>query len=279
MKKERLRPRKIMNEIARSPEYDNLLSSIQKLETELAELVQDRDKLLYHICPKLQTKYMLSIGKLEYAIFEWHCKILRARRKMVIIQAFLNREQSYNIAEIEKQLDTEYQEYTEKLLEKQKEIENARLKNSNYGEPLTAEESSELKKLYTQIVKKLHPDINPDTTEEQHGQFVDAVNAYKSANLSELRVIFLLLEKTSSAETVNSMEKLKIRKELLLNEKKYLINAIQDIKEIFPYNRKDLLLDKVKLQLEIDELSNQLTECQEQYKTQESRLEAMLKNE
>jgi hypothetical protein len=268
-----------MNEIARNPEYENLLSLILELETILAELVHDRDKLLYHICPKLQTEYMLKIGKLEYAIFECQCKILRTKRKIDIIQTFLNKEQAYNIDEIEKQLDKEYQDYTEKLLEKQKEIENARLKNSNYGRLLTDEESSELKKLYTLIVKKLHPDINPDTTEEQHSQFIDAVNAYKNADLSEMRIIYLLLEKTSVTEIVNSMDKLKKRKELLLKEKEYLVNEIQKIKETFPYIIKDLLQDEAKLQQKIDELSNQLTECQEQYKTQESRLEDILKNE
>jgi len=45
-----------MNDIIRNPEYDDLLSLIQQFETELAELVYDRDKLLYHICPKLQTE-------------------------------------------------------------------------------------------------------------------------------------------------------------------------------------------------------------------------------
>jgi hypothetical protein len=107
---------------------------------------------------------------------------------------------------------------------------------------LTEEESKELKKLYTLIVKKLHPDINSDTTEEQHAQFVDAVNAYKNANLSELRIIYLLLEKTSVTETVNSMDKLEKRKELLINEKEYLLNEIQNIKETFPY-----LLDEMKI--------------------------------
>jgi hypothetical protein len=266
-----------MNDIARNQEYDNLLSLIQRLETELAELVHERDKLFYHICPKLQTEYMLSIGKLEYAVFEYQCKILRIKRKIDIIQAFLNREQSYNIAEIEKQLDKEYQEYADKLLEKQKEIEKARLKNSNYGRPLTEEESSELRKLYTLIVKKLHPDINSNTTEEQHSQFVDAVNAYKNANLSELRIIYLLFEKTSVAETVNSIDKVKTRKELLLNEKEYLLNEIQKIKETFPYNVQGLLQDKAKLQQKIDELSSQLSECQEQYDNIESRLGTMLK--
>jgi hypothetical protein len=266
-----------MNDMMINPEYDSLLLLIQQLETKLAELVYDRDKLLYHICPKLQTEYMLTIGKLEYAIFEYQCKILRTKRKIDIIQTFLNREQSYNVDEIEKQLDKEYYEYTEKLLEKQKEIEKARLKNSNYGKSLTDEESSELKKLYTLIVKKLHPDINPNTTEEQHSQFIDAVDAYKNANLSELRIIYLLLEKTSVTETTSSMDKLKTKKELLLNEQEYLLNEIQKIKETFPYTVKDLLQDEAKLQHKVDELSNQLTEYQGQYNNIENRLKTMLK--
>ena len=266
-----------MNEIAKNPEYENLLSIIHQLETELADLVFDRDKLLYHVCPKLQTEYMLSIGKLEYAVFEYQCKILRTKRKIEIIQSCLNREQSYDITEIEKQLDKEYHEYTERLLEKQKEIENARFKNSNFGKPLTDEESSELKKIYTLIVKKLHPDINPNTTEEQHAQFIDAVNAYKNANLSELRIIYLLLDKISVTETENTMDKLTSRKEILLNEKEYMLNEINNIKNTFPYNAKNLLQDDNKLKHKIDELSNLLTEYQEQYINIEDKLNNMLK--
>ena len=269
-----------MNEIARNQEYDNLITVVQQFETELADLVYERDKLLYHVCPKLQADYMLKIGKLEYAIFEYQCKILRTKRKIEIIRSYKNREQSYNMSEIEKQLDKEYREYTNKLLEKQKEIESVRLKSSSYGKFLTDEESAELKKLYTLIVKKLHPDINHDSTPEQHGQFIDAVNAYKNGDLSGLRIIYLLLEKTSSnnKETENSMEKLTKRKELLLNEKEYLSEELQKIKGGFPYIIKDILQDETKLQQKIDELSNQLTECQEQYKSIENHLEVILKN-
>jgi len=269
-----------MNEISKNQEYDSLISSVQQLETELADLVYERDKLFYHVCPKLKADYMLKIGKLEYAIFKYQCKILRTKREIEIIRSFINREQSYDVTEIEKQLDREYQEYTDKLLEKQREIENARLKNDIPGRLLTDEESAELKNLYTQIVKRLHPDINHDSTPEQQAQFNDAVNAYKNADLSELRIIYLLLEKTSSnsKETENTMEKLAKRKELLLNQRKYLSEEIQKTKEEFPYNIIDLLQDKTKLQQKIDELSILLTECQEQYKTIESHLEVILKN-
>ena len=266
-----------MNDLIKNPEYENLISSIQKLEEELSELVHDRDKLKYHICPMLQAEYMLKIGKFEYAVFEYQCKILRIKREIEIIQFFLNREQSYNIIEIEEQLDNEYQEYTEKLLEKQKEIENARLISSNYGRSLTDEETAELKKLYTQIVKKLHPDINPDTTEEQHNSFIDAVNAYKKADLSELKMIYLLLEKTSDSETESSMEKLYKRKESLLYEKDYLLNEVNKIKEEFPYNIRDLLQSEIKLQQKIDEMSQLLSESQEQCIYMENCLEEILK--
>jgi hypothetical protein len=137
-----------MADIIINPEYEELVFLVQKLETELADLVFERDKLLYHVCPKLKTEYMLKIGKLEYAIFEYQCKILRTKRKIEIIQAQLNREQPYNIDDIEKQLDIEYKEYIEKLLEKQKEIDQARFKNESTGRPLTDDENAELKKLY-----------------------------------------------------------------------------------------------------------------------------------
>ncbi|MDR2965977.1 MAG: hypothetical protein LBU88_09400 [Treponema sp.] len=266
-----------MSEISRNKEYEELIFSIQELETELASLVYERDNLLYHTCPQIETEYMLKIGKLECSIFEYQCKILRVKRKIEIIQSFLNKEQSYNIDEIEKQLDKEQQEYSEKLKEKQQRIEEARFRKSNYGTQLTDEESIEIKKLYTQIVKKLHPDLNPDTTEEQHGQFIDAVNAYKNADLSEMRIIFLLLEKTTIKNTSNSLDKLNERKEKLSYEKKYLISDIQSIKTKFPYNVKELLQNNDLLQQKIEELSDALTEYQNQYLDIEKRLLSMVK--
>ena len=102
---------------------------------------------------------------------------------------------------------------------------------------MTEEEAAELKRLYTQIVKKLHPDINPNTTPEQHAQFIDAVDAYKNGDLSELRVISLLIDKITVTDNTNTMEKLTIRKESLLNETMHITEKIQEIKEVFPYCR------------------------------------------
>lgn len=267
------------NDLIKNPEFEKLVSHVQELESELASLVCDRDVLIYHTCPALKAEYMLKLGKLEYAIYEYQCKIRRTKRKIEIIRSFKNRDQSYNIVKIDEQLDKEYEEYTQKLLEKQKEIDDARDRISN-ERPLTKEESSEIKKLYTQIVKKLHPDINSNTTEEERRQFSDAVEAYKKGDLAELRVISLLSEKTSFTsftKTTNSMDILKTKKEMLLKQKKKLADKIQEIKNTFPYNIRNLLLNKIALENKIDDLSDLLNISREQYKEAENKLEAIQK--
>jgi len=49
------------NHLTLHPEFQSLLSAIQSLETELSDLVYERDKINYHVCPKIQTEYMLKI--------------------------------------------------------------------------------------------------------------------------------------------------------------------------------------------------------------------------
>ena len=88
-----------------------------------------------------------------------------------------------------------------------------------------------------------------------------------------------MLEKTSTKEagTENSMDKLKSKKEMLLNEKDHLLSLIQQIKETFPYCVLDLLQNNEKLQKKIDELSPLLTENREQYENIENQLKNMIK--
>jgi hypothetical protein len=267
-----------MAEIIRNPEYEKLLASVYELEDELAGLVHERDKLLFHICPKIKTEYMLKIGKLEYAIFDYQCKTLRIKRKIELIQSFINRGEPYNILDIEKQLDREYLDFTGYLLDKQKEIDNARMYAAAEFRILTEEESAELKQLYIQIVRRLHPDINPDSTEEQHSQFVDAVNAYENADLLEMRIIFLLMEKSgrTALDPRTSMKELCARKEKLFRETNHILRTIENIRQTFPYSALELLQNNEKLHERIDELTAVLSDCKEKYSAVEVRLKALI---
>ena len=57
------------------------------------------------------------------------------------------------------------------------------------ADPLSEEESRELKILYRKVIKALHPDMNPEITDAQARLFDQAVSAYKNGDLPAMRLI------------------------------------------------------------------------------------------
>ncbi len=159
------------------PEYASLKAETEKLRTEVSMLLLERDDLRLVICKNIETAYMLALGSLEYNAYEWHCKVLRIRRKIDIIQAKINRQEKIIISVIDEQLDEEFAEF-QRNLDEQIQKMNKALEHSK-GRPLTEEETKELKKLYRSIVKALHPDLHPDISPAQVQLFQNAVNAYE----------------------------------------------------------------------------------------------------
>ncbi len=249
------------NNIILFPEYDKIKKNVEKLRTELSMLVLERDELLYTECKNLEMKYMLVLGALEYKAYEAQCRALRFKRKLELIRARKNRQEKIILSEIEEILDSEFKEYQEELNMQINKMNEA-LERSK-GKLLTDEESKELKRLYRIIVKKLHPDMNPNISEEQLRLFINAVEAYKSGSLESMRIIYDMLgdDKPDIYEE-NAMEK-------LLNEQKRLEEAIDKvktsithIKEEYPYTIKDILNDSEK----IEEKKTELNKITEQYK-------------
>ncbi|NLV38710.1 MAG: hypothetical protein GXY66_05825 [Bacteroidales bacterium] len=67
---------------------------------------------------------------------------------------------------------------------------------------MTSENSKKLRELYYFIVKRLHPDINADLSDNMKDLFIQAQAAYDLGELEILQQIALLL-KYDSAETAN----------------------------------------------------------------------------
>ncbi len=249
--------------------YDELKESIDKLRTELSMLVLERDELLYNVCRNLEMRYMLVLGTLEYKAYETQCKALRLKRKLELIQARKNRQEKVILSEIEEILDDEFEEYREKLDLQINKLNNA-IERSK-GELLTDKEARELKKMYRSIVKKLHPDMNPDISEEELRLFINAVDAYKSGSLETLRIIYDML----GGEDIKPYEESAAEK--LLKEKKRLAKAIDNIKAAidnikseYPYTLKEILNDPEKIEekkRELEEVTVQYNEMVDAYES------------
>jgi hypothetical protein len=106
-------------------EFQKLLSEISKLQDTLAALYFEKDELQFQTCKNIEMEYMLKIGVLEYNLYEIETQVLRIKRKLELIRQKINRQETFIIETIEKQLDAEYEEYTKKLKSQYEIFQNA----------------------------------------------------------------------------------------------------------------------------------------------------------
>lgn len=258
------------------PDFEKLKSEVEKLRTELSMLLLERDELQFVICKNIETAYMLSLGSIEYKAYEAQCAALRLKRKIELIQAKKNRQEKIIISAIEETLDNEFAEYQKQLDEQIDKMNNA-LERSR-SEILTDEENKELKKLYRQIVKSLHPDINPDVSSAQITLFENAVNAYKNGDLPTLRIIGSMVGGDSLPEQhTDAMAQLAEEKKRLQSSIESVRDSIEKIKTEYPYTLKDIIDDEEKTEQKRLELEKILEQYNELISVYTARVDEMLR--
>jgi len=219
--------------IQKHPELKEKQDNLDSLKSELAKLISERDTLEHTVKKNLEALYITRIGKNEYELFRLGCQSSLLKRKIELIQAKINHAEEVNLKYVEDQLDQEYKDWQEKINKMVSDIEagKERLKNL-----MPENESKEFQKLYRILVKKLHPDINPDQNEKGRLLWNRVQHAYILGDLEELRTIELLLEDigdTVTEENILSVidRQIKSLKEKILN----LIEYIKKIKSQFPF--------------------------------------------
>ena len=139
----------------------------------------------------------------------------------------------------------------------------------------------ELKRLYRKIVKKLHPDMNPDATEEEKQLLQEAMSAYESGDLERLREIAEEIDDTDIAERFKDTEEdliqLRAIRDRLLLQKKDLEYQIREIKGSFPYNMKDFLADEEKIREQQEAVRGYIRTCEQEIEKLNAHIEEMRK--
>lgn len=142
--------------------------------------------------------------------------------------------------------------------------------------------NQEMKELYHKIVKALHPDMNPDATEQEKVLLDEAIKAYADGNLDRLREIAEIIDdKDISARFKDNSEdiaELKKLREQLIKQKEGLRINIENIKNSFPYNMVDFLSDEDAVAARQQELLQIIDSCNSTIKSLNERI-ALLEKE
>jgi len=223
------------------PEIQQLAEENELLREEFALLLTEVEHLINTVKPNLLALYQTKIGVWELRLLQAQFMVARLRRQIELAQAYINRGEKPDLIAIECQVEQEFQEWIKKLEATARRIQEAeeRLKHL-----LSPEDDRELKKLYYAIVKRLHPDVNPNVTDDQRRLWLRAQSAYEHGDLPELRALALLVEKNAPSPPSKSLDDLRRDQQILEKQINTTLESVERIESQPPFTLHQQLNDE-----------------------------------
>ncbi len=225
------------------PEYQALTDEIVLLREELTHLLTEEHDLLHITKPNLLALFQQKIGAWEVACLKAQIEALRTRRRLELAQAAINQGGMPNWTEIDAHLELEFLAWQQKLRESMERLTAAEHRMTHLLSPL---ENLEIKKLYYSLVKKLHPDVNPDLSENERRLWRRVQEAYESSDMEELRALALLVDQSGpvATPTPETFDKLRRNRDALRKQITEMERRIELIESQPPFPLRKQLADE-----------------------------------
>jgi hypothetical protein len=210
----------------------------------IADALLEVDDIKLQVNPRIEAEYATKIGYLENALLKWQIAARRARRRFTLAQARANAGAAVAADEFEAQLDEELAEWNRLLAQSVESFLKAAERLSG-SRPLSPGESSELKQLHRELIKRLHPDLHPGQSCEEARFFMVAQAAYEQGNLEMLRSIAVATEGMGAEPDDSTLteDEASIELELVLAHERVTASQLEDLKRSNPYALKEKLED------------------------------------
>lgn len=154
----------------------------------LADLLFEIDHIELQVNPRILQDYNVKIACFENDLLKAEIEARRAKRKLALAQAQVNRGQSVADQAIEEQLEGEFAEWEAQLNAHVQDYLDA-LSNRAASHAMNERDARELKRLHRTLIKRLHPDANAGHEEECERFFLIAQAAYEHGDLDLLRSV------------------------------------------------------------------------------------------
>ncbi len=255
---------------APSPEAEKLKQDCLILSNTLADLFAEKDDLINTVIPNINAKYMATIGIYEYESFKLDLEGRRLKQILENIQALENQNKKPNLEQIEAKVEDELKTWDQKLVELAQKIETGK---NRLNSLMSDKETTELRKLYRELARKLHPDINKDFYEQHKTLWTRVQAAYQYSNIDELKAIKLIVDDMPDDISMpNALEQLHEHKNNLKQCIKVLIDDIDTIKSSEEFT----LLENLEDSIWVEDRINKCKENIEHFKNRKDDLNATL---
>jgi len=225
------------------PEIQHLLDANTELRTELALLLTAAHDLVHTLRPNLLALYQTKLGAWELEKLKAQFRVARLKRTIELVQAALNRGGKPDMIQIEAQVQEEQVLWEKKIHEAAAKLQSAEQRLANL---LPDEQSAELKKLYHQLVKQLHPDLHPHQPAGDELLWQQVQDAYDAGDLEKLRALGLLLHNPQPPEnTAGALEKLQTEQAMLEKRIAELETKIKQLESQPPFTLREDLENEV----------------------------------
>lgn len=255
-----------MTGLSITPEHAAALKEYGLLLAEVPRAEEEKDHLLYHTVPLLTALYLKLVGERKVELLKVQTELFALKRTAEMMQATLNRGGAIMMEVINALVEAEVKEQKTRIEKEVKRVEEAMKVVA--APTYTEEESNEIKTLYHKLARRLHPDLNPEVSEEQRALWIQVAEAYKEGRLDRLRVLSLISDQSADGEPAapSTLEELQRKIKFLKSAMENTLKHISKIKAEFPFNVKEHLDDQnwIKEENERTELAIQIASRQKE---------------
>ena len=238
---------------------EDLHTQLNLLKEEYINLLNDQDVLINWGKPQLEALYSTRIGVWQVKRLQTQLRTKALKLKLEKVRSCINQNQPIDVTAIEMEVAASLAEAEARIMLESGKIEKASELLSHLDTP---ERSGDLRKLYRELAKQLHPDVNNDLTQEQVQLWHLVKEAYENGDLEKLKAMRVVYEKelsaTSEAETSLTPGELSLRIEVLKEGIKVLQEKILHIKSQFPFTVKHQITDDEWVEEETAKLQEEL---------------------
>lgn len=242
------------------------------LRGELAALYEELEHINRVVIPATQTSYLIKVGALRVEALQTQVDVMRTRRRIALLRSYLERGERVHIAALNHRIEREFREWDERLRHEVSQIDEAKARFSSFA---PSEDEDEIRSLYRLLARKLHPEINPDQSDEAKSLWPAVQTAYEWGDVFQLKSLLIMSDDyPESYDMPNDMSGMRTSHAMLKEKIGSMIAKVGNVKQHPAFEWRRILDDPELLASEQNKLRDEVHRS----RIQKTALQDMLKS-